>query len=141
MADRDHGVIPHLVVSDGIAAIEFYKAALGATEMARVPAEDGKRLLHATLEIDGVKLYLRDDFPEHSAGHDGGRVAAPTALGGTSITLHLDVANCDAAVDRAASAGATVTMAPQDMFWGVRYAQIIDPFGHAWSFAHPLPES
>jgi len=45
----------------------------------------------------------------------------------------------DAAVKRAAEAGATVTMPPWDAFWGARYARILDPFGHSWSFAHPLP--
>ena len=53
--------------------------------------------------------------------------------------MHLEVADCDAAVKRAADAGATVTMPPMDAFWGARYGQVVDPFGHAWSFAHPLP--
>jgi PhnB protein len=55
--------------------------------------------------------------------------------------MHLDVPDCDAAVERAAAAGATVVMAPNDAFWGDRYAVIVDPFGHSWSFAHPLPGS
>ena len=40
--------------------------------------------------------------------------------------------------NRATAAGAEVTMAPMDAFWGARFAQVVDPFGHAWSFAHPL---
>jgi len=138
MAEHAHDLIPHLVVEDGPAAIDFYVKALGATETMRVPAEDGKRLLHAEIAINGRKLYLRDDFPDHSKDHDGGRVSTPQALGGTAVTLHLDVADCDQAVERAASHGARVIMAPHDAFWGARYAQIIDPFGHSWSFAHPL---
>ncbi len=66
-------------------------------------------------------------------------VFPPDQIKGTSVTMHLEVENCDAAVKRAADAGATVTMAPWDSFWGARYARIIDPFGHSWSFAHPLP--
>jgi PhnB protein len=41
-------------------------------------------------------------------------------------------------VAKAAAAGAEVIMPPMDAFWGARYAQVVDPFGHAWSFAHPL---
>ena len=51
---------------------------------------------------------------------------------------HLQVENCDAAVERAADAGATVAMPPADQFWGDRYALVVDPFGHLWSFAHTL---
>jgi len=48
------------------------------------------------------------------------------------------VRDCDAAIKRCADAGAKVTMPAQDMFWGDRYGQITDPFGHLWSFATPL---
>src|SRR5258708_26051357 len=64
-------------------------------------------------------------------------VFPPDQIKGTSVTMHLEVENCDAAVKRAADGGATVTMAPWDSFWGARYARIMDPFGHSWSFAHP----
>lgn len=139
MADRTSGVIPHLVVDDAAAALEFYKTALGATETTRVLAEDGKRLLHAEIEVYGAKLFLRDDFPEYWEGKGKACVSTPKELGGTPVTLHLEVADCDEAVRRAVEAGTRVTMPPMDAFWGARYAQIVDPFGHAWSFAHPLP--
>ena len=139
MADAQQGIIPHLVVEDAAAAIEFYKNALGATENFRMPAEDGKRLMHAELAINGAKLFVRDDFPEHRKHYAEDKQRPPKELGGTSVTLHLDVANCDEATKRAADAGATVLMQPWDAFWGARYAMIRDPFGHNWSFAHPLP--
>ncbi len=134
------GVIPHLVVEDAAAALAFYAQALGATEVMRVPAEDGKRLLHAEIEVNGARVYLRDHFPEFAQGSAGcSRQEPPTRLGGSSATLHLEVVDCDAAMARAADAGATVTMPAEDAFWGARYGQVVDPFGHAWSFAHPLP--
>lgn len=136
MANTAQGVIAHMVVDGAKAAIEFYKRALGATELMRVPAEDGDRLLHAALDINGAKVYLVDYFPEFCQA--SGRIAPPSQIGGTSVTLHLDVPDCDAAVKRAQAAGAAVTMPPWDAFWGDRYAQILDPFGHSWSFAHPL---
>lgn len=139
MTEPTQGVIAHLVVDDAGAAIEFYKKALGATEAMRVPADDGKRLLHAELEVNGARLYVRDDFPEFRDSCGMNRVQPPKTLGATSVTLHLYVENCDQAVQCAEAAGAIVTMPPEDAFWGARYAQVVDPFGHAWSFAHPLP--
>jgi PhnB protein len=137
------GIIPHIVVDNANAAIAFYTKALGAREQFRMKEEKGDRLMHAELEINGARLFLRDDFPEacpdaSAGGKPVGR-QTPTALGGTSVTLHLDVPNCDAAVDRAVTAGARVVMKPWDAFWGARYAMVVDPYGHNWSFAHPLP--
>lgn len=140
MADLMQGVILHLVVSDANEALAFYKTGLGASETMRLPAEDGKRIMHAEMVVNGAKIFVRDHFPEHSCGGEGmEKQEPPTALGGTPVTLHLEVANCDEAVKRAADAGAKVVLPPWDAFWGARYAQVVDPFGHAWSFAHPLP--
>ncbi len=124
-------IIPHLGVKGGAAAVVFYKAALGAEEINRVPAPDG-RLMHASLKVGDGFLMLCDDFPEHC----GGTSRLP---GGPSpVTLHLNVPDPDAVIERAAKAGATVTMPADDMFWGDRYGQIVDPFGHSWSFSAPL---
>ena len=127
---------PHLAVHDGKAAVAFYKQAFGATEGRVMPAEDGKRLMHAELHFAGAKFYLCDEFPEHRPAGD--KTGSPNTLGGTSVTLHLSVPDCDAATAQAKAAGATVTMEPWDSFWGDRYARIVDPFGHTWSLSHPL---
>lgn len=139
MADHQQVIIPHIVVSDAAAAIEFYKKAFGATETARLPAEDGKRLMHAEVSINGGRVMLHDHFPKYAAHHGHNKVAPPDTLNGTTVTIHLEVENCDAAIKRAADAGARVTMPAWDAFWGDRYGEIVDPFGHAWSFAHRLP--
>jgi PhnB protein len=128
------GIVPHLVVNDAAAAIEYYKKAFGAEEVMRMPADDGKRLMHAQLTIGPSTVYLCDDFPEYC----GGKSRSPRSLGGTPITIHQSVTDCDAAIDRAAAAGGTVTMPAADMFWGDRYGQVTDPFGHVWSFSTPL---
>ncbi len=129
MADPVQVVTPHLVVNDANAALAFYKKALGASEVMRMPAQDGKRLMHSEIQVRGARIFVMDDFPEHRGSHGVDAVFPPDQIKGT----------CDAAVKRAADAGATVTMAPWDSFWGARYARIMDPFGHSWSFAHPLP--
>jgi PhnB protein len=127
-------LIPHLTVHDGNAALEFYKKGLGAEVLSHVPAPDGKRVMHAALSVGGSVFMLNDDFPEYC----GGKVRSPKATGTTGVTLHLNVTDCDAAVQRMATAGGTVTMPPDDMFWGDRYAKVTDPFGHEWSFSHSL---
>jgi PhnB protein len=138
MAVREkYGLVPHLVVNGAARAIEFYKAAMGAVEVSRSPDQQGDRLMHAELRIGGSPLFLSDDFPEYC----GGVSRAPKPGTPTSVTLHLDVTDCDEAVARAAEAGATVTMPAMDMFWGDRYAKITDPFGHEWSFAHPIKQA
>lgn len=136
MSTTVEAVIPHIVVDDAAAALAFYEQALGAEEVMRVPADDGKRLLHSEMKLGDASVYVRDAFPEHCG--TGGTDGSPKAFGGSAVTLHLRVANCDAAVERAAGAGATVVMPPEDAFWGDRFALVVDPFGHAWSFAHAL---
>ncbi|MFL5329012.1 MAG: VOC family protein [Gemmataceae bacterium] len=127
-------VIPHITSSDANKAIEFYKAAFGATEVRKMPHQDGKRIMFAELRIGDGSLYLNDDFPEFC----GGKSRTVAHLGGTPVTLHMNVPDCDAAIKRAADAGAHVTMGASDMFWGDRYGQVKDPFGFEWSFSHPL---
>jgi PhnB protein len=119
------------VVEDAAKAIEFYKVAFGATELYRSAAPDGKRLMHAHLTLGESHIYLCDDFPEYREGVK----RDPNSLGGSPVTIHQYIEDCDAAIERAEKAGATVIMKPVDMFWGDRYGMVQDPFGHTWSFA------
>ena len=124
------GLIPHLICSPCADAIEFYKKAFGAEEIHRMPGPDG-RLMHAAIKIDGRPLFLADDFPEYC----GGKEQNANALGGTPVTIHRYVKDCDAVVNKAVEAGATVIMPVDDMFWGDRYGLVKDPFGHHWAVA------
>lgn len=120
---------PHLAVSDAAAAIEFYKNAFGATELSRHMAPDGKRIMHAALLVNGAVVMLSDEFPEYMEG----KRMAPDALGGTPVVLHLNVKDADPVFNQAVAAGAKVRMPLMDQFWGDRYGQVTDPFGHVWS--------
>jgi uncharacterized glyoxalase superfamily protein PhnB len=124
-------LIPHLVCDSCSDAIEFYKKAFGAEEIARIPAPDGRKIMHAELRIGKSILFLVDDFPEFCEG----KSESPKTLKGTPVTIHRYVENCDAAMKRAQDAGAKVVMPAADMFWGDRYGVVIDPFGHKWSLA------
>ncbi|MDT8405071.1 VOC family protein [Sulfuriflexus sp.] len=126
-------IVPHLVVNDGEAAIAFYQRAFGATLEGKHAEDGGKRLIHAHLKLGGNDLYLHDDFPEF--GEHGAQ--APARLGGTSTTIHLEVDDADAAWQQAVDAGATILMPLDNQFWGARYGQLADPFGHNWSIGGP----
>ncbi|MCV7220921.1 VOC family protein [Mycolicibacterium elephantis] len=134
--DVQPAVSPMLTVSDGAAAIDFYVKAFDAEELGRVPAADGKRLLHAALRINGTMVMLNDDFPEMNDG----KSVTPEALGGSPVTIHLTVTDVDAKFQQAIDAGATVVMPLDDMFWGDRYGEVRDPFGHMWSLGQPIRE-
>ena len=125
--DGMHSVTPHLVCAGAADAIAFYKAAFGAVELSRLPAPGGK-LMHGAVRIGDSVLMLVDEMPEWGA-------LGPKALKGSPVTIHLYVADVDAAVAKAVAAGAKVTMPIADMFWGDRYGQLEDPFGHRWSVA------
>lgn len=127
------GIIVHLVVDDAAKALDFYTKAFDAKEIYRAATPDGSKIMHAEMRLGTSVFYLADDFPEWS-----GVSRTPKALGGSPLNIHRYVPDTDAAVARAKKAGATVTMEPEDMFWGDRYAKVTDPFGHEWAFATHL---
>jgi uncharacterized glyoxalase superfamily protein PhnB len=122
-----HSVTPHLVCAGAADAIDFYKKAFGATEVARLPGPDGK-LMHGAVRIEGSVVMLVDENPQWGA-------LGPKTLKGSPVTIHVYVADVDSFVTRAVNAGAKVIMPIDDMFWGDRYGIIEDPFGHHWSVA------
>ena len=125
------GVAPHLTIPSrgGQAAIEFYVRAFGAEELVRHMAEDGERLMHAHLRINGGSVLLNDEFPEYNGEQD----IAPKG-----VTLHLQVDDADEWWTRALLAGAIPVFPLADQFWGDRYGQLKDPFGHCWSIGSPI---
>ena len=125
--DGMHSVTPHLICAGAADAIEFYKKAFGAVELARLPGPQGK-LMHAMIRIGDSAVMLVDESPECG-------MLSPKSLKGSAVTIHLYVENADATIESAVNAGAKITMPVQDMFWGDRYGQIEDPFGHSWSVA------
>jgi PhnB protein len=125
----------HLCVKGGDAAIAFYEKAFGASCTFKKMAEDGKRVLHANIAMFGGEVMLHDEFPEYH-----GNVLSPISRGGASIVTHINLSEpsgVDNAVSRAEAAGAAVILKPDDMFWGARYGQVRDPFGHVWAFNAP----
>jgi PhnB protein len=125
-----HTITPHIVVSDATAATDWYKQVLGAVERSRIEAPGGK-LMQVELWFGDSAVMLADEFPELG-------VLSPLSVGGTATVLHLSTNDVDALWKRAVDAGAEVRQPLQDVFWGERYGQITDPFGHRWGLAQHL---
>jgi PhnB protein len=122
-----HALNPYLAVDDATQAIDFYKRAFGAKERFRMPGPDGK-IGHAELEIGDSVVMLSDPFPQST-------VKPPKELGGTTTGIFTYVEDVDAVVQQAVDSGASLTMPPEDMFWGDRFGTVTDPFGHVWQIA------
>jgi PhnB protein len=133
----DQSIIPYLTVKDAAGAIGFYQKAFGATENMRMPAQDGKRLMHASLTIRGSMLFLSDEFPEYSGAPAPKAGEKPPVAVALALAAPSDV---DATFKQAVAAGATGTMEPEDAFWGDRFAMLQDPYGHRWMLSAPLPK-
>ncbi len=117
----------HLTVSDGNAALEFYKKAFGGKEGGIMRGPDGS-LMHGEVKIGDSTVMIAQEMPT-------GPTKSPTSLGGSPCVVSVYVNDADQFFIQAAQSGARVTMPLEDQFWGDRYGQRVDPFGHTWAVA------
>ena len=109
---------PMLSVRHGAKAVDFYKAAFGATELFRIGA--GDEPVVAQLSAGGATFWLADESPEH-------KNFSPQTLGGGSVRMVMVLPDPDAAFARAVAAGATVVQPVEDQPYGWRVGRIVDP--------------
>ncbi|MBC8068336.1 MAG: VOC family protein [Deltaproteobacteria bacterium] len=122
-----HSVTLSLVSNDAAATIEFYKAALGATERGRMPDPAGK-IAHAELVLGTSNFFVTDEYPEMGA-------KSAATVGGSPVSMMVYVEDVDGAFAKATTAGAKTVMAVMDTFWGDRMGVALDPSGYQWSVA------
>ncbi|MGZ3459529.1 MAG: VOC family protein [Archangium sp.] len=130
--DGYHSLTPYLALSNASKAIEFYKAALGATELYRMPMPGG-RIGHAELQIGDSRLMLSDEMPE--AGNKSAK-----AYGGTPVGLCIYTENVDALAERFVKAGGKVVRPLQNQFYGDRSGHFEDPEGYKWTLAQHVED-
>ena len=130
--EGSHTITAHLIVDGGDKALEFYKNAFGAKILGVYHTPDGK-VMHAEMQIGDSRVMLADAFPMPGCG-------SPKTLGGTPVVLNLYVDNVDPLFDQAVNAGAKVTMPLANQFWGDRYGQVEDPFGHKWALGQHIED-
>jgi len=124
--DGYHSVTPYLAIDGAAAALDFYRDALGAKELYRLPM--GDKVGHAEIQIGDSRVMLSDEWPD--MGYLG-----PKKRGGTSVSLMIYLEDVDAAFERAIKAGAVVEKPVENQFWGDRTGSFVDPFGHKWTLA------
>ena len=129
-ADQRTIISPMLSVRNGAKAIDFYKAAFGATEVFCISDETGEVV--ARLSVNGAEFWVSDESPQHLN-------FSPESLGGGTVRMVMVVADPDAAFERAVAAGAKVVW-PVKNEYGWRLGRVVDPFGHHWEIGKPLPE-
>jgi uncharacterized glyoxalase superfamily protein PhnB len=127
-----HETFPYLRVKNADAAIQYYKAAFGVTEKFRLTEPSG-RIGHAELEFGSATVMLSEEFPEYG-------FLGPQSIGGTSVSIHLHVDDCDSALECAVELGGTLVRPPSDAFYGERSGTVRDPFGHEWLIGHSIED-
>jgi len=123
-----HTLTPSLVLKDARKAIDFYKRAFGAEEVDVMTGPDG-RVMHAEIKIGDSIFMMGEENPAWPA------FKSAESMGGSPISMHLYVADADAAFKRAIDAGAKSEMPLDNAFWGDRYGKVRDPFGYVWGIA------
>lgn len=123
-------IAAHLVVDDPELAADWYARVLAAEETSRIPLPGGG-VLTIELSIGPTTIALASEQPDVG-------IVSPKTLGGTYGALVIDTDDADALWERALANGATVFHPIADTFWGERFGQVIDPFGHRWGFAQHL---
>jgi PhnB protein len=129
-AARQNGTLSaFLSVRDSARAVEFYKAAFGATELFRFDDENGSVI--AQLAVGKGDFWLADESPEFSN-------FSPETLGGGTARMIIVVDDPDAAFDQAIAAGAKAVCPVKDERYGWRIGRLVDPFGHHWEIGKTL---
>ena len=123
-----HSITPHIIVNGAAKAVEFYKKVFGAEQVGPVSTMPDGKVMHAHLKIGDSHLMMADEFPQ-------GSCRSPQSLGGSPVVLTLYVTDVDATWKKATEAGAKVVFPLSNQFWGDRYGQVADPFGHVWALA------
>jgi PhnB protein len=120
-------IAPWLSLRNGAGAVEFYKAAFGATEVFRI---ENTGSVVSRLSIDGAEFWLGDESPEHGN-------FSPESLGGGSVRMVLTVSDPDSMFAKAVAAGARQVQPVQEGH-GWRVGRVVDPFGHHWEIGRPV---
>lgn len=126
--DGFNTVSVYLIVPNAVEAMEFYSKAFGAEIGFRMPGPDGESTMHAEMRLGNSTIMLSDENPQWN-------MKGPNALGGTPVSVHVYVDDCDAVFNQATEAGCKPMGPMMDMFWGDRFGKVTDPYGHQWSIA------
>jgi uncharacterized glyoxalase superfamily protein PhnB len=136
----DPMITPVLFYRDPIAAIRFLEKAFGF-ETIMLLTDDQGRVGHSELQYDGAAISVGGEW-ESEALLGPARMRSPDSLDGAGTQfLRIAVAEpIDEHCARARAAGARVTQAPEDQFYGDRTYRALDPEGHVWNFIQKVKD-
>jgi PhnB protein len=117
----------YLVVKDGRKALDFYAKAFGGQVGHCMDGPDGN-VMHGEVVIGNSTLMISQENPQWD-------MKSAETMGGSPVSIHLYVDDCDALFKRAIDAGCHEVFPVADMFWGDRYGKVVDPFGYQWGIA------
>lgn len=104
-----------------------------APGMEQLPANEKERIMHVSLPIsEGYTLMASDTLP--SAGH------TITEGNNYHISVGADSEEETHRLFNGLSAGGTVTMPLEKMFWGALFGSFTDKFGINWMVNYELPK-
>jgi PhnB protein len=90
------------------------------------------------MTINGGIVMMSDDY---SKDHGGPPAPTPDKTAPVAVSIALDSPEkVDAMFAQAVAAGGNGVVPPEDMFWGDRFAIVVDPFGHRWMLDAPLKQ-
>ncbi len=121
-----------MVIKNAGEAMDFYVKALGAAEISRFEMPGMGLLAHGLLKIGDSFVMVADEFPPEFGCPDA---FSPATAKGTTIALQIYTEDVEALYQRAIDAGCESIFEPMDAFWGERYGQVRDPYGHHWAMA------
>jgi uncharacterized glyoxalase superfamily protein PhnB len=124
---RLHTLTPYLACARADEAIAWYQEVFDARILGEPIMMDDGRVGHCELRVGDSVFMLADEFPEENH-------LSPETLGGSSVSLMLHVADCDATFALAIARGAT-ELRPLAVAHGARRGTLRDPFGHRWFIA------
>jgi len=130
--DGYHSLMMYLSLRDASKAIEFYKVALGATELYRLLMPGGK-VAHAELQVGNSRFMVADEMPEW-----GNKSAK--GYGGTPVGLCIYTENVEALAERFVKAGGKQLRPLENQFYGDRSGQFEDPEGYKWTLAQHIED-
>ena len=119
-----HTVTPRILVSDGAAAIDFYRRAFGAVEIGERFTGPAGELIHAEIRIGDSVVMITE------GAEDGAPARAPEGVVTAIMATYWE--DVDAVWEQALAAGAEPIYPLADQFYGERGGRLRDPFGQQW---------
>ena len=125
---------PTVFYRDPKAALAWLEKAFGF-EIALLVTDPAGEVGHAEMSFRGARIGVGGEWSGPQLGE--ARILSPASLEGAGtqfIRVELE-GGLDDHCAQARAAGARITQAPEEQFYGARTYRALDPEGHVWTFS------